>query len=76
MLLQLLSLAPLAVRLLSEESPMIEFSLAPLTAFWITLLLIVVVAVMILINALASPRQAAGYGLDQPHGDSEHGDHH
>jgi uncharacterized protein HemY len=77
MLLQLLSIVPFASRLLAQsENPLIEFSITPLTAFWITLLVVIVVGVLILINALASPRQVEGYGLNQAHGDSEHENHH
>ena len=83
MLLHLLSIAPLAPlaalagRLLAQsENPVIEFSIAPLTAFWITLLVIILVGVLILINALATPRQVKNLGLDQAHGDSGHGEDH
>lgn len=77
MSLNLLSIAPLAARLLAQsENPVNEFSIAPLTAFWITLLVIILVGVLILINALATPRQLEALGLDQAHGDSGHGEHH
>ena len=80
MLPYLLSIAPLAslsARLLAQsENPVIEISSAPLTAFWITLLVIILVGVLILINALATPRQVKALGLDQAHGDSGHGEDH
>ena len=80
MLLHLLSIAPLAAlaaRLLAQsENPVIEISIAPLAAFWITLLVIILVGVLILINALATPRQVKALGLDQAHGDSGHGEDH
>jgi hypothetical protein len=78
--LYLLSIAPLAslaARLLAQsENPVIENPIAPLTAFWITLLVIILVGVLILINALATPRQVKDLGLDQAHGDSGQGEHH
>ena len=80
MLLYLLSIAPLAAlaaRLLAQsENPVIELSIAPLTAFWITLLVIILVGVLILINALATPRQVKALGLDQAQSDSGHEEHH
>lgn len=80
MLLYLLSIAPLAslaARLLAQsENPVIEISIAPLTAFWITLLVIILVGILILINAHATPRQLQALGLDQAHGNSGHEEHH
>jgi hypothetical protein len=68
---------PFAVRLLVQaEDPVKEFSIDPLSAFWITLLIVVVVSILILFNARATPRQVEGYGLDQSHGDSGHGEGH
>jgi len=80
MSLHLLSFAPFAsltARLLAQsENPVIEISIAPLTAFWITLLVIILVGVLILINAHATPRQVEALGLDQAQGDSGHEEHH
>jgi hypothetical protein len=73
----LLNIVPLAARLLAQgEDPIKELSIDPLNAFWITLLIVIVVAILILINALGTPWQVEEYGLEQAHGESGHGDDH
>jgi hypothetical protein len=72
----LLNFVPLAARLLAEGEEPINLSIDPLKAFWITLLIVVVVGILILFNAWGTPRQVEGFGLDQAHGESGHGDDH
>jgi hypothetical protein len=68
---------PLAARLLAQaEDPIKELSIDPLDAFWITLLIVIVVGILILFNARATPRLVEGYGLDQAHVESGHGHDH
>lgn len=75
MSLMLMAVASVAARWL-EDTPVNEISIDPVTALWITLALILLVALLILANALATPRQVKGYGLDEAHGDSAHEAHH
>jgi hypothetical protein len=72
----LLNLVPVVARLLAQIEDPINLSIDPLRAFWITLLIVIVVSILILINAIGTPNQVEGYGLDQVHGESGHGDEH
>ena len=62
--------------LVESEEPVRELTIDPVTALWITLLIIVFVSIFIIINATKTQDQVAVYGLDQPKGDSTHGEHH
>ena len=62
--------------LVESEEPVRELTIDPVTALWITLLIIVFVSIFIIINATKTQDQVAVYGLDQPNGDSAHGEHH
>ena len=62
--------------LVESEEPVRELTIDPVTALWITLLIIVFVSSFIIINATETQDQVAVYGLDQPNGDSAHGEHH
>jgi len=62
--------------LVESEEPVRELTIDPVTALWITLLIIVFVSIFIIINATETQDQVAEYGLDQPNGDSAHGEHH
>jgi hypothetical protein len=73
----MLNFVPLAAGLLAQAvDPVKELPIDPLNAFWITLLIVIVVGILMLLNARSTPHQVEGYGLDQAHEESGHGGGH